>query len=99
MAENNKRQAYLIEGAEALPNPNGSAPGQWLVRGPERYIALLPGPPKEMKPLYTAQILPRLQALMPPQHIRVLTFPWASLTWTRWWRRFIRNTRIRSRRY
>lgn len=74
MAENNKRQAYLIEGAETLPNPNGSAPGQWLVRGHERYIALLPGPPKEMKPLYTAQILPRLQALMPPQHIRVLTF-------------------------
>ncbi|MEP7366345.1 MAG: competence/damage-inducible protein A [Acidobacteriota bacterium] len=74
MADNNKRQAYLIEGAEALPNPNGSAPGQWLQCAPDRFLALLPGPPKEMKPLYTAQIQPRLQALMPPQHIRILTF-------------------------
>jgi len=74
MAENNKRQAYLIEGAEALPNPNGSAPGQWLRLAPDRHIALLPGPPREMKPLYTAQVGPRLAALIPPQHIRVLTF-------------------------
>ena len=74
MAENNKRQAFLIEGAEALPNPNGSAPGQWLRWAPDRVIALLPGPPKEMKTLYTAQIQPRLQGLMPPQHIRILTY-------------------------
>jgi nicotinamide-nucleotide amidase len=74
MAENNKRQAYLIEGAEALPNPNGSAPGQWLRLAPDRFLALLPGPPKEMKPMYTAQVLPRLRVVMPPQHIRVLTY-------------------------
>ena len=30
MAKNNLRQAYLIEGAEALPNPNGTAPGQYI---------------------------------------------------------------------
>ena len=30
MAENNRRQAYLVEGAEALPNPNGTAAGQWI---------------------------------------------------------------------
>ncbi|MBN8729544.1 MAG: competence/damage-inducible protein A [Acidobacteria bacterium] len=74
MADNNKRQAYLIEGAEALPNPNGSAPGQWLAVAPDRHVALLPGPPKEMKPMYSAQILPRLQALVPPMQIRVLTY-------------------------
>ncbi|MBK7929671.1 MAG: competence/damage-inducible protein A [Bryobacterales bacterium] len=74
MADNNQRQAYLIEGAEALPNPNGSAPGQWLTTAPDRHIALLPGPPKEMKPMYSAQILPRLQALQPPMQIRVLTY-------------------------
>lgn len=74
MADNNKRQAYLIEGAEALPNPNGSAPGQWLRLAPDRFLALLPGPPKEMKPMYTAQVLPRLRAVLPPQHIRVLTY-------------------------
>ncbi|HZO56171.1 MAG TPA: competence/damage-inducible protein A [Bryobacteraceae bacterium] len=74
MADNNKRQAYLIEGAEALPNPNGSAPGQWVRLAPDRFLALLPGPPKEMKPMYTAQVLPRLRAVLPPQHIRVLTY-------------------------
>ena len=74
MADNNKRQAHLIEGAVALPNPNGSAPGQWLTTAPDRFVALLPGPPKEMKPMYTAQILPRLRGLMPSQQIRVLTF-------------------------
>ncbi len=30
MAENNKRQAFVIEGAEIIPNPRGSAPGQWI---------------------------------------------------------------------
>lgn len=74
MADNNKRQAFLIEGAEALPNPNGSAPGQWLRTAPDRHIALLPGPPKEMKPMYMAQIRSRLEAVMPPKQIRVLTF-------------------------
>ena len=33
MAENNRRQAYLIEGAEALPNPHGTAPGQFCAVG------------------------------------------------------------------
>src|SRR6185437_11519142 len=50
MAKNNLRQAYLIEGAEALANPHGSAPGQFLStdRGA---VALLPGPPRELEPM------------------------------------------------
>jgi nicotinamide-nucleotide amidase len=73
MAKNNLRQAYLIDGAEALPNPNGTAPGQFLFtdRGA---IALLPGPPRELKPMVEQQLVPRLQPVLPPQAIRVRTF-------------------------
>jgi nicotinamide-nucleotide amidase len=69
MAEINKRQAYLVAGAEKLENPNGTAPGQW-VDLPEAMIALLPGPPHEMKPMFTERCLPRLRDRIPPRFIR-----------------------------
>jgi nicotinamide-nucleotide amidase len=56
----NVRQAMVPEGAEVLPNPRGSAPGLWFEDG-GRMIALLPGPPRELKPLFREEILPRLQ--------------------------------------
>jgi nicotinamide-nucleotide amidase len=60
MPEVNLRQAMVPEGAEVLENPRGTAPGLWLEdRG--RMIALLPGPPRELKPLFIEQVLPRLQ--------------------------------------
>lgn len=69
MAPINKRQAFLVDGAERLDNPNGTAPGQWLdLDG--RMLALLPGPPGEMKPLFLTQVLPRLQSLLPPRALR-----------------------------
>ena len=73
MAEINRRQAYLIEGAEALPNPNGTAPGQFCPVG-RGGLFLLPGPPHEMKPMVTEQVVPRLRVLLPPQVIRVRNF-------------------------
>ena len=73
MAEINKRQAFVIQGAEALPNPNGTAPGQWIQDG-GRAVMLLPGPPNELKPLFTSQCLPRLHALLPPQVIRTQSY-------------------------
>jgi nicotinamide-nucleotide amidase len=69
MAEINRRQAYLIEGAEALPNPNGTAPGQWIEEQ-GRAILLLPGPPKELQPMFEEHCLPRLERLLPKQVIR-----------------------------
>jgi nicotinamide-nucleotide amidase len=69
MAEINKRQAYLVEGAEPLPNPRGTAPGQWIAEG-ARVVILLPGPPGEMKPLMVNECVPRLQNLLPPLAIR-----------------------------
>ena len=56
----NLRQAMVPEGAEVLPNPRGTAPGLWLEDG-GRMIALLPGPPRELKPLFLEQVFPRLQ--------------------------------------
>jgi nicotinamide-nucleotide amidase len=74
MPPNNLKQAQLIEGAELLPNPNGSAPGQWLetiIRTADgvthrRLIILLPGPPKELKALFAAEVRPRLAEALPP---------------------------------
>jgi nicotinamide-nucleotide amidase len=73
MAKNNLRQAYLIEGAEALSNAHGSAPGQFLStrRGA---VALLPGPPRELEPMVENELIPRLKPVLPPQAIRVRSF-------------------------
>jgi nicotinamide-nucleotide amidase len=73
VAEINRRQAWVIAGAEVLPNPNGTAPGLWLRHG-ETAVMLLPGPPHEMKPLFAAECLPRLAALLPAQVIATRFF-------------------------
>ncbi len=69
MVEINRRQAYLIEGGEALPNPNGTAPGQWI-EDSGRIVMLLPGPPPELKPMFVDHCVPRLRQLLPAQAIR-----------------------------
>ena len=56
----NLRQAMVPEGAEVLENPRGTAPGLWI-EDKGRMVALLPGPPRELKPLFTEQVLPRLR--------------------------------------
>ena len=50
MPEINRRQAMVPRGAVVLPNANGTAPGLWIEAG-EKAIALLPGPPRELKPM------------------------------------------------
>jgi len=56
----NVKQAWIIPSATSLPNPHGTAPG-WLVDRPDgRVIVTLPGPPREMRPMWTEQVLPRL---------------------------------------
>jgi nicotinamide-nucleotide amidase len=71
MAEVNKRQAFLIEGAGMLPNDRGTAPGQWLEESGS-VLMLLPGPPHELKAMFERQCLPRLARLVPPQVIRTV---------------------------
>jgi nicotinamide-nucleotide amidase len=73
MAENNRRQTFLIDGAEALPNANGTAPGQF-VKTDRGALILLPGPPRELKPMLDGQVIPKLKAMLPPQVIKTRSF-------------------------
>lgn len=57
--ENNFKQCEIIDGAEALQNANGTAPGQWIVLQ-DQIIVLLPGPPRELIPMFEKDVLPRL---------------------------------------
>ena len=63
MPERNTKQAWLIPSAVALANPYGTAPG-WLVstnvNGKERRIVALPGPPRELMPMWREQALRQL---------------------------------------
>jgi nicotinamide-nucleotide amidase len=55
MPENNRRQAMVPAGARILENSRGSAPGLWIEDG-DRVVVLLPGPPRELKPMLTALV-------------------------------------------
>jgi competence/damage-inducible protein CinA-like protein len=59
MPDINRRQGMIPRGAAVLDNPNGTAPGLWLERD-RTGIALLPGPPREMKPMLEVLIRDRL---------------------------------------
>ena len=65
----NLRQARVIEGATVLANPRGTAPGQWIETG-DRVIVLLPGPPRELQPMFEEQVAPRLARRTPPAPLR-----------------------------
>lgn len=55
----NRRQAQVPSGATVLANPNGTAPGLWMPIG-EKVIVALPGPPRELQPMWEAHVAPRL---------------------------------------
>lgn len=58
--DNNWKQADVIEGCEVLYNKNGTAPGIFVSEG-EKTVILLPGPPLELKSMFTDSVMPRLQ--------------------------------------
>ena len=60
--EINLKQAWLIPSATPIPNANGTAPGWWVDRPDGRVVVALPGPPREMRPMWSDWVLPRLQA-------------------------------------
>ncbi len=68
MPEINLRQTMVIEGATVLPNRNGTAPGLW-VEEQKKILILLPGPPRELCPLFEKSCLPRLKERIPPAAI------------------------------
>ena len=59
IVESNYKQVYFPKEAIVLPNPNGTAPGAILEKN-NKYIVILPGPPKEMKPMYLNHVKPYL---------------------------------------
>ncbi len=72
MAENNARQADVLDGSVILENNHGTAPGQWLdtVYGEHRkLLILLPGPPSEVKPMFDDQCMERLREVLPKRSI------------------------------
>jgi nicotinamide-nucleotide amidase len=68
MPEINKRQAYVIDDADVLPNPNGSAVGM-LAEFDGKILAILPGPPRENQPMFTDHVLPRLMNIAGDFHV------------------------------
>lgn len=62
MPEINARQALFIEGATPLPNPRGTAPGQW-VEARDHILILLPGVPHELRAIFESEVKPRLAGL------------------------------------
>ncbi|HEY3335003.1 MAG TPA: molybdopterin-binding protein [Candidatus Limnocylindrales bacterium] len=58
----NVKQAWRIPSATMLANPNGTAPGWWVDRPDGAVIVTLPGPPREMRPMWEDEALPRLTA-------------------------------------
>ncbi|MEI9896317.1 MAG: competence/damage-inducible protein A [Chthoniobacter sp.] len=72
MTPRNRRQAQRPADAIVLPNPNGTAPGLYLADRPHGagttpHLFLLPGPPRELQPMVTDQVLPLLARLLPPR--------------------------------
>jgi len=61
MPESNRAQAMLPEGATKLVNRHGSAPGIWLEDEQGRWVAMLPGVPREMKGMLADTLLPILR--------------------------------------
>ena len=72
MPERNKKQAWLIPSASALPNPVGTAPG-WFAQREGRMIVAMPGVPREMHRMWREQVRPRLLERMPQQVMSQVT--------------------------
>lgn len=60
MVKNNEKQAYMPDNSLVIPNPNGTAPGCIIEEG-EKAVIMLPGPPKEMRPMFIETVFPYLK--------------------------------------
>ena len=61
MPDMNLKQAWRIPSARAVTNPNGTAPGWWVDTDDHRVVVALPGPPREMRPMWRDDVLPSLR--------------------------------------
>jgi len=72
LTDRTARQADVPQGATVLPNENGSAPGLYLaanIAAPNKspHFFLLPGPPRELRPMFTTSVMPILRHIVPPE--------------------------------
>jgi nicotinamide-nucleotide amidase len=72
LTDRTSRQADVPRGATVLPNENGSAPGLYLAANtasPNKspHFFLLPGPPRELQPMFKTSVLPILHKIVPPE--------------------------------
>jgi competence/damage-inducible protein CinA-like protein len=79
MPEINLRQTMVIDGAEIIPNAKGTAPGLWIEAG-GKIMLLLPGPPREICPMFESQCIPRLRNALPPAAIGTRVLRMTGLT-------------------
>jgi nicotinamide-nucleotide amidase len=56
----NLKQAWTLPSVTPIPNDNGTAPGWWVDRPDGRIMVALPGPPREMRPMWAGWVHPRL---------------------------------------
>ena len=72
MPPSNMQQAMRISSSTSLPNPRGTAPGLWAEKK-GKVVAVMPGPPREMLPMWQNEVLPRLKARFPAEVIQART--------------------------
>jgi len=72
MPERTRVQALIPDGALVLSNPNGTAPGLAMQVGPNLFrpgkgswLIMLPGPPRELRPMFKNTVIPLLQKMLP----------------------------------
>jgi nicotinamide-nucleotide amidase len=75
--ESNFTQAMIPEGAVIIPNAHGSAPGIWLEDDRGRWVAMLPGVPREMRAMLSEGLLPKLV-----ERLRVGNAETVVMSWT-----------------
>jgi nicotinamide-nucleotide amidase len=74
MPERTSVQAQVPEDALVLPNPHGTAPGLAMEVRPNRFrpgggaswLVMLPGPPRELRPMFAESVVPLLRRVLPP---------------------------------
>jgi len=75
LTERISRQAYVPEGGMVLANDFGTAPGLYIpAANGMPHLFLLPGPPRELVPMFTTYAVPILQGLVPPQDLYARIF-------------------------
>ena len=79
MPPTNIKQATIIPSAEVIHNASGTAPGWWVEKD-KRILIAMPGPPREMEPMWYQQVLPRLRQIVTGAIIVSKTFKTFGLT-------------------